>query len=289
MEDFKVVNGGIRVPIGYRFLPTDEELVDYYLKRKVLGLPLPASIIPDPLDVFNTDPWSLPGDLEEKRYFFGKRKKGDGDDTIGSCIINKCKKIGAGSGYWKCNGKTKQIHVDSGVGMRTALVFRQGKRARTGWVMREYRLLVLGSSSTTTTTTNHPNPNPNSSPPQSEMGFGDWVVYCIFQRKKKTTKKQHGSSISAVSRGDDLSIINNSNKDLTCSTGILVMNRPSSVIDFAIEETTTDLFTPLQASSVSATHCLSELMTVETPSSSNGFDEDEVTSTAPHNTTSSPI
>ncbi|KAH7566292.1 hypothetical protein JRO89_XS08G0132100 [Xanthoceras sorbifolium] len=251
MEDFKVVNGGIRVPIGYRFLPTDEELVDYYLKRKVLGLPLPASIIPDPLDVFNTDPWSLPGK--------------------------------------ECNGKTKQIHVDSGVGMRTALVFRQGKRARTGWVMREYRLLVLGSSSTTTTTTNHPNPNPNSSPPQSEMGFGDWVVYCIFQRKKKTTKKQHGSSISAVSRGDDLSIINNSNKDLTCSTGILVMNRPSSVIDFAIEETTTDLFTPLQASSVSATHCLSELMTVETPSSSNGFDEDEVTSTAPHNTTSSPI
>lgn len=35
------------LPVGYRFDPTDEELVVYYLKRKVHGLPLPASIIPE--------------------------------------------------------------------------------------------------------------------------------------------------------------------------------------------------------------------------------------------------
>nr|UBT01646.1 NAC transcription factor 42 [Litchi chinensis] len=251
MEDF-VVKGGIRVPIGYRFLPTDAELVDYYLKRKLLGLPLPASIIPDQLDVFNTDPWSLPGDLEEKRYFFGKRN----GDTIWSG-----KKIGAGSGYWKCNGKTKQIHVDSGgqskaaaVGRRTTLVFRQGKRARTGWFMREYRL-VLGTITTNTNSTT-----------QCEMGSGDWAVYCIFQRKKKGTKK-HGSSISAVCQHD----LSNSNniKGLTC--GMAVMNTPNSnSIESSIEET--DFFTAIQPS-VSA--CLSDV-TVETPS--NGFDEEVISS-----------
>ncbi|KAK1586967.1 hypothetical protein Q3G72_008144 [Acer saccharum] len=220
------MNGGIRVPIGYRFLPTDEEIVHYYLKRKVLALPLPPSIIPDHFDVFNSDPWTLPGDLEEKRYFFGKRN----GDIIGSG------KIGAGSGYWrKCNGKTKLIYMDSAggskqvVGVRTTLVFRQGKRAQTGWLMREYRLVK-----------------------SDETGFGDWVVYCIFQRKKKT--KKHGSSSSpspaaAVSK--------------------------STCVDFAIEET--DFFTPPQPC-VSA-NCLSEVITVETISS-NGFDEEVMSSTS---------
>ena len=55
-----VVNGGIKMPIGFRFHPTDEELVVHYLKRKASSLPLPASVIPE-FDVFETDPWSLPG------------------------------------------------------------------------------------------------------------------------------------------------------------------------------------------------------------------------------------
>ncbi|KAK4840667.1 hypothetical protein QYF36_015245 [Acer negundo] len=232
MEDFVVMNGGIRVPIGYRFLPTDEELVHYYLKRKVLGLPLPPSIIPDHFDVFNSDPWTLPGDLEEKRYFFGKRN----GDIIGSG------KIGAGSGYWrKCNGKTKQIYVDSAggskqvVGVRTTLVFRQGKRAQTGWLMREYRLVK-----------------------SDEMGFGDWVVYCIFLRKKKT--KKHGSSSSpatAVYHHHDLS--------------------KSTSVDFAIKET--DFFTTTTFQPCVSANCLSEVTTVETISS-NGFDEEVMSSTS---------
>lgn len=55
-----VINGGLKLPIGYRFHPTDEELVLHYLKRKVLSIPLPASVIPE-FDVFLTDPWGLPG------------------------------------------------------------------------------------------------------------------------------------------------------------------------------------------------------------------------------------
>lgn len=58
-----VVNGGIKLPIGYRFCPTDEELVIHYLKRKIFAEPLPASVISD-FDVFRTEPWEFPGWLK---------------------------------------------------------------------------------------------------------------------------------------------------------------------------------------------------------------------------------
>lgn len=56
-----VKNGGIlKIPVGFRFHPTDEELLVHYLKRKVHSLPLPAAVIPE-LDVFQCNPWDLPG------------------------------------------------------------------------------------------------------------------------------------------------------------------------------------------------------------------------------------
>ncbi|KAJ6420883.1 hypothetical protein OIU84_028291 [Salix udensis] len=76
-----VDNGRFKLPIGYRFHPTDEELVVHYLKRKVLGLPLPASVIPE-FDVFQNNPSSLPGDLKEKRYFFCQKKL-NGNQAVG--------------------------------------------------------------------------------------------------------------------------------------------------------------------------------------------------------------
>ncbi|KAK8710797.1 hypothetical protein V6N13_146107 [Hibiscus sabdariffa] len=55
-----VMNGLKKLPPGFRFQPTDEELVFQYLKCKVFAYPLPSSIIPD-LKVCNFDPWELPG------------------------------------------------------------------------------------------------------------------------------------------------------------------------------------------------------------------------------------
>ncbi|GAB2296008.1 hypothetical protein Dimus_030150 [Dionaea muscipula] len=113
-------NGGLKVPnlpIGFRFCPTDEELLVHYLKRRALSLPLPASVIPD-FNVFHADPWALPGDLREKRYFFWKR-------NCSSKIM-----AATGSGFWKLLGKGKQI-VASGtnqvVGTRQRLGFYTGK------------------------------------------------------------------------------------------------------------------------------------------------------------------
>lgn len=50
-----------QLPPGFRFHPTDEELVLLYLRRKALARPLPAAVIPVVHDVAGLDPWDLPG------------------------------------------------------------------------------------------------------------------------------------------------------------------------------------------------------------------------------------
>lgn len=66
LEYSKKINGGVwkKLPPGFRFRPTDEELVVQYLWRKVLSFPLPSSIIPE-IDLNDYDPKNLHG-----QYFF---------------------------------------------------------------------------------------------------------------------------------------------------------------------------------------------------------------------------
>jgi hypothetical protein len=52
--------GGL--PIGFRFRPTDEELVLHYLRRKAFSCPLPADIIPV-ADLARIHPSDLRGKL----------------------------------------------------------------------------------------------------------------------------------------------------------------------------------------------------------------------------------
>jgi hypothetical protein len=44
---------------GFRFHPTDEELVTFYLRRKVAGKRLSIEIIKE-FDIYKQDPWDLP-------------------------------------------------------------------------------------------------------------------------------------------------------------------------------------------------------------------------------------
>ncbi|KAL1206174.1 NAC domain-containing protein 41 [Cardamine amara subsp. amara] len=129
-----IKNRGLRLPPGFRFHPTDEELVTHYLRRKVTNLPLPASIIPE-TDVCKADPWDLPGDYDSERYFFSTReaKYPNGNRSNRS----------TGSGYWKATGIDKQIG-NKIIGMKKTLVFYKGKPpngTRTNWVLHEYRLV----------------------------------------------------------------------------------------------------------------------------------------------------
>ncbi|XP_010270428.1 PREDICTED: NAC domain-containing protein 37-like isoform X2 [Nelumbo nucifera] len=127
------------LPPGFRFHPTDVELVKYYLKRKVLGKPLIQAI--SEIDIYKFSPWDLPEksclksrDLEW--YFFCPRDKkyANGPRT------NRATEIG----YWKTTGKDRAIcHNSQIVGMKKTLIFHTGRAPRgnrTDWVMHEYRL-----------------------------------------------------------------------------------------------------------------------------------------------------
>lgn len=48
------------LPPGFRFHPTDEELVAYYLDRKITGHTIELEIIPE-VDLYKCEPWDLPG------------------------------------------------------------------------------------------------------------------------------------------------------------------------------------------------------------------------------------
>ncbi|KAI3804323.1 hypothetical protein L1987_25772 [Smallanthus sonchifolius] len=131
---------GASLPPGFRFHPTDEELIGYYLKRKVEGLEIELEVIPV-VELYKFDPWELPDksflpkrDMEWFFFVPRDRKYPNGSRT------NRATK----AGYWKATGKDRKVSSQSSlVGYRKTLVFYRGRAPlgdRTDWVMHEYRL-----------------------------------------------------------------------------------------------------------------------------------------------------
>ncbi|XP_062195056.1 NAC domain-containing protein 16-like [Phragmites australis] len=125
---------------GFRFHPTDEELVSYYLKRKVLGRPLKVDAIAE-VDLYKLEPWDLPArsrlrSRDSQWYFFSRLDRKHANRA-------RTNRATAG-GYWKTTGKDREVrHGPRLVGMKKTLVFHAGrapKGERTNWVMHEYRL-----------------------------------------------------------------------------------------------------------------------------------------------------
>ncbi|KAG6472685.1 hypothetical protein ZIOFF_070162 [Zingiber officinale] len=54
-----IKNRVVRLPPGFRFHATDEELVAQYLKRKAFSWPLPVAVIPE-INLSEFEPWDLP-------------------------------------------------------------------------------------------------------------------------------------------------------------------------------------------------------------------------------------
>lgn len=228
-------NGGgvgvqIQLPIGFRFRPTDEELLLHYLKPKVLSSPFPASVIPvlPHHIIFHSLPSHLPGDPEERRHFFCQRKWDSYMKNRSSSSSRRRIRITTcdGSGYWKAAiGKEKTIHIVAPglstplVGIKKSFIFYQGKPphgVKTPWIMHEYRLLP---SQTTTHNSTH-----------DDQELENWVVCSIYQRKRKS--KNHGRSSSKTTRNSEKKVIKANSE---------------SVMDFIILDST-EFGTPLPPS-----------------------------------------
>jgi len=127
------------LPPGFRFHPTDEEVVSHYLTHKALNSSFSCLVIAD-VDLNKIEPWDLPSKAkmgEKEWYFFchKDRKYPTGMRT------NRA----TASGYWKATGKDKEIFRGHRVlvGMKKTLVFYTGRAphgGKTPWVMHEYRL-----------------------------------------------------------------------------------------------------------------------------------------------------
>ncbi|CAI9754723.1 unnamed protein product [Fraxinus pennsylvanica] len=126
------------LPPGFRFHPTDEEIIIHYLLKKVLDRRFSAIAIEE-ADLNKCEPWDLTKKekMGEKEWFFFKK---DRKYTTGM-RTNRATE----SGYWKATGKDKEIYKGKKylVGMKKTLVFYTGrapKGEKTNWVMHEYRL-----------------------------------------------------------------------------------------------------------------------------------------------------
>lgn len=56
------VNGNSKVPPGFRFHPTEEELLHYYLTKKVASQKIDLDVIRD-VDLNKLEPWDIQGTL----------------------------------------------------------------------------------------------------------------------------------------------------------------------------------------------------------------------------------
>ncbi|KAK7849199.1 NAC domain-containing protein 2 [Quercus suber] len=161
----------LELPPGFRFHPTDEELVNHYLCRKCASMPLAVPIIRE-IDLYKYDPWQLPEMAlygEKEWYFFSPR---DRKYPNGS-RPNRA----AGTGYWKATGADKPIGKPKPLGIKKALVFYAGKAPRgikTNWIMHEYRLANVD----------------RSAGKKNNLRLDDWVLCRIYNKKGTLEKYQ---------------------------------------------------------------------------------------------------
>ncbi|XP_006351930.1 NAC domain-containing protein 30 [Solanum tuberosum] len=170
------------VPPGFRFHPTEEELVGYYLKRKINSLKIDLDVITE-IDLYRMEPWDIQdrcklGYEEQSEWYFFSHK--DRKYPTGT-RTNRA----TGAGFWKATGRDKAVlSKEKIIGMRKTLVFYRGRAPngrKSDWIMHEYRLQ----------TSQH-------GPPQEE----GWVVCRAF---KKPSPSNNNIAYNYYMRGTNTS------------------------------------------------------------------------------------
>ncbi|KAF6143745.1 hypothetical protein GIB67_041249 [Kingdonia uniflora] len=179
------VNGQSQVPPGFRFHPTEEELLHYYLKKKVAYEKIDLDVIRD-VDLNKLEPWDI-----QERCKIGSTPQNDW-----YFFSHKDKKYPTGTrtnrattaGFWKATGRDKVIYSNfKRIGMRKTLVFYRGRAPhgqKSDWIMHEYRL-----------DDNTADTNVSNSIGEATQEDG-WVVCRVFKKKNhhKTNDSPNNSS-----------------------------------------------------------------------------------------------
>ncbi|GFZ12220.1 NAC domain containing protein 58 [Actinidia rufa] len=205
-------NNNNNLPPGFRFHPTDEELISYYLSHKVSDFSFTSRAIAD-VDLNKCEPWDLPAKAsmgDKEWYFFNlrDRKYPTGMRT------NRATE----AGYWKTTGKDKEIFRGGVlVGMKKTLVFYRGrapKGEKTNWVMHEYRLEAKLSFK-----------------PSKE----EWVVCRIFQKSSTTKKPHHQTPSSQPSSPCDTNSVANEFGDIELPNLNSMANSSNAITEASLQ------------------------------------------------------
>uniref|UniRef100_A0A0D9XDN0 NAC domain-containing protein n=1 Tax=Leersia perrieri TaxID=77586 RepID=A0A0D9XDN0_9ORYZ len=198
------------LPPGFRFRPTDGELVAHYLTRKTADAAFTSAAIRD-ADIYAVEPWDLLPPLPPP-----PRQSAAAEERCGYFFCARRLRWPSGvrtsrataAGYWKSTGRDKAVVVlDAAggggreVGVKKTLVFYRGRAPRgekTSWVMHEYRLLhdggagdgVVSSSPTTATTL-------------TGGARSEWVICRVFDRKTTTSGNNNGKDQHHLRPCDD--------------------------------------------------------------------------------------
>ncbi|KAJ8748506.1 hypothetical protein K2173_003404 [Erythroxylum novogranatense] len=140
-NEYNLPTGMTTVPhkpvVGFRFHPTDKELLSHFLRSKNQGLDYKVQGI-NVVNLCNFEPWDLPaqsymGSDDGIWYFFCSRDFKYSKSKRRNRTTEK--------GYWKPTGKPRRIPSNKKpIGWKKTLVFYLGrpKGTRTNWVIHEY-------------------------------------------------------------------------------------------------------------------------------------------------------
>ncbi|GJM97393.1 hypothetical protein PR202_ga14317 [Eleusine coracana subsp. coracana] len=117
---------------GFRFHPTEEELLEFYLKQVAHGKKLKFDIIPT-VQLYRHEPWELPGMArigEREWYFFVPRDHHRKQQQSGGGRPSRTTE----RGFWKATGSDRAVRCAGDpkrlIGLKKTLVYYEGTAPR---------------------------------------------------------------------------------------------------------------------------------------------------------------